>query len=109
MCIRDRCYTIETTSGNTVTNPNGTLYMSANSASGSKFYELISAQQDYIAQRSQNWLPSYSVITMTPKMCIRDRPYTGTLVNSMGMPASFMARWSTSKTLSPAVKETVAE
>ena len=40
--------------------------MSANSASGSKFYELISAQQDYIAQRSQNWLPSYSVITMTP-------------------------------------------
>ena len=62
----NKCYTIETTSGNTVTNPNGTLYMSANSASGSKFYELISAQQDYIAQRSQNWLPSYSVITMTP-------------------------------------------
>ncbi len=62
----NKCYTIETTSGNTVTNPNGTLYMSANSASGSKFYELISAQQDYIAERSQNWLPSYSVITMTP-------------------------------------------
>lgn len=61
----NRCYTIETTSGSTVTNPNGTLYMSANSASGSKFYELISAQQDYIAQRSQNWLPSYSVITMS--------------------------------------------
>lgn len=59
------CYTIETTGGNSVTNPKGTLYMSANSASGSKFYELISPQQDYIAQRSQNWLPSYSVITMT--------------------------------------------
>lgn len=39
--------------------------MTANSASGSKFYELISSQQDFIAARSQNWLPSYSVITMT--------------------------------------------
>lgn len=38
--------------------------MTANSASGSKFYELIATQQDYIAQRSQNWLPSYSVIEM---------------------------------------------
>ena len=61
----NHCYTIETTVGSTVTNPNGTLYMTANSASGSKFYELISAQQDYIAQRSQNWLPSWSVITMS--------------------------------------------
>ena len=58
------CYTIEDTTGNTVVNPKGTLYMSANSASGSKFYELIAAQQDYIAARSQNWLPSYSVIEM---------------------------------------------
>lgn len=58
------CYTIEDTEGNVVTNPQGTLYMSANSASGSKYYELIAAQQDYIAARSQNWLPSYSVITM---------------------------------------------
>ena len=58
------CYTIEDTTGNTVVNPKGTLYMTANSASGSKFYELIAAQQDYIANRSQNWLPSYSVIEM---------------------------------------------
>lgn len=61
----NHCYTIETTVGSTVTNPNGTLYMTANSASGSKFYELISGQQDYIANRSQNWLPSWSVITMS--------------------------------------------
>ena len=60
----NKCYTIENTTGNTVVNPEGTLYMTANSASGSKFYELISSQQDYIAQRSQNWLPSYSVIDM---------------------------------------------
>lgn len=39
--------------------------MTANSASGSKYYELLSTQQDYVATRSQNWLPSYSVITMT--------------------------------------------
>ena len=59
------CYTIESTSGNTVTNPKGILYMTANSASGSKFYELIAAQQDYVAERSQNWLPSYSVISLS--------------------------------------------
>lgn len=59
-------YTIENSGGNSVTNPKGTLYMTANSASGSKYYELISYQQDYIANRSQNWLPSYSVINMTP-------------------------------------------
>ena len=41
------------------------LYMTANSASGSKYYELLSTQQDYVAARSQNWLPSYSVITLT--------------------------------------------
>ena len=58
------CYTIEDVSGTTVVNPQGTLYMTANSASGSKFYELLATQQDYIAVRSQNWLPSYSVIEM---------------------------------------------
>ena len=39
--------------------------MTANSASGSKYYELATTQQDYIAERSQNWLPSYSVIEIT--------------------------------------------
>lgn len=61
----NNCYTIESTSANTVTDPMGTLYMSANSASGSKFYELIATQQNYIANRSQNWLPTYSVIHMS--------------------------------------------
>ena len=61
----NQCYTIEDVDGNTVTDPQGTLYMTANSASGSKYYELVSTQQDYIAARSQNWLPSYSVITLT--------------------------------------------
>ena len=61
----NQCYTIEDTTGNTVVNPEGTLYMTANSASGSKFYELIATQQDYVAVRSQNWLPSYSVINLS--------------------------------------------
>lgn len=61
----NHCYTIESAGEMTVTDPQGTLYMTANSASGSKYYELISAQQDYIANRSQNWLPSYSIINLT--------------------------------------------
>jgi hypothetical protein len=61
----NRCYTIENAGSSSVTDPKGVLYMTANSASGSKFYELISTQQDYIAKRSQNWLPSYSVINLT--------------------------------------------
>ena len=59
------CYTIEDVDGDTVTDPQGILYMTANSASGSKYYELLSTQQDYVAARSLNWLPSYSVITLT--------------------------------------------
>lgn len=58
----NHCYTLDDVQGSTVTNPEGTLYMTSNSATGSKYYELIAAQQDYIAERSQSWLPSYSVI-----------------------------------------------
>lgn len=61
----NKCYTIESSGKPVVTNPKGTLYMTANSASGSKYYELINSQQDYIEVRSQNWLPSYSVIDLT--------------------------------------------
>ena len=61
----NKCYTIESSGKSVVTNPKGTLYMTANSASGSKYYELINSQQDYIEVRSQNWLPSYSVIDRT--------------------------------------------
>lgn len=50
---------------NIVTNPEGVLYMEANSSSGSKYYNLITAQQNFIASRSQTWTPSYSVIDVT--------------------------------------------
>ena len=60
----NNCYSIRTgaADGNRVVDPEGIVYMEANSSTGSKFYELIPAQQDYIAERSQTWTPSYSVI-----------------------------------------------
>lgn len=59
------CYQITDTTQGTVTNPKGTAYVTANSATGSKFYELIPTQQNYIAARSQTWTPTYSVIDFT--------------------------------------------
>ena len=47
---------------NTVINPKGILYMTANSSSGSKYYDLVTKQQAYIASRWQEDVPAYSVI-----------------------------------------------
>lgn len=38
--------------------------MEANSSTGSKYYNLIPTQQDYIAARSQTFTPTYSVINI---------------------------------------------
>jgi hypothetical protein len=61
------CYDILTskTSVNKVIDPKGTAYFEANSSTGSKFYQLIGTQQNYIAARSQSWRPTYSVIDFT--------------------------------------------
>jgi len=58
------CYNIVTNiaSTNKVISPKGTVYFEANSSTGSKFYQLIQTQQNYIAARSQSWKPTYSVI-----------------------------------------------
>lgn len=63
---QNNCYSIvsDTVEG-TVVNPEGTVYLEANSATGSKFYNLIATQQDYVAERSQTWTPTYSVIDVT--------------------------------------------
>ena len=62
----NNCYEIvDTTKGGTVVNPKGTVYLEANSATGSKFYNLITAKQDFISERSQTWTPSYSVVNVT--------------------------------------------
>lgn len=65
--VDNSCYTLSKVEGEKVTDGEGILYITANSASGSKYYELIESQQDYIAARSQNWLPSYSLMNMTDK------------------------------------------
>lgn len=49
----------------TVTNPKGILYMTANSASGSKYYDLVEKKQAYIASRWQQDVPTYSIIDVT--------------------------------------------
>lgn len=59
------CYKIVDKNQGTINNPEGVLYMEANSATGSKYYNLISTQQDYIASRSQTWTPTYSVVNVT--------------------------------------------
>lgn len=55
----------DVTDGGTVTDPQGTLYMTANSASGSKYYDTVKTQQYFISNMSQQALPTYSVIKMT--------------------------------------------
>ena len=47
--------------GLTLTNPEGILYMTADSSSGSKYYDLVSRQQSYVADRWQEDVPTYSV------------------------------------------------
>ena len=51
--------------GGTVENPEGTVYFEANSATGSKYYDLFNPVQDYIAEKSQTYTPTYSVINVT--------------------------------------------
>lgn len=48
-----------------VTNPDGILYMTANSGSGSKYYDLVQTQQSYIAARWQEDVPTYSIVDIT--------------------------------------------
>lgn len=43
----------------TVINPTGTLYLTANSSSGSKYYSLQSTPEEYSAVRNQNKLPTF--------------------------------------------------
>ena len=49
------------------TNPKGILYITANSSSGSKYYDLAQNQQAYIAYRWQENVPTYSMIDVTDR------------------------------------------
>lgn len=61
------CYQLSTgeKDGSKVVDPEGTVYFEANSATGSKYYQLIGTKQNYIAARCQSWRPTYSVIDIT--------------------------------------------
>lgn len=60
------CYEIvDKTKSGTVVDPKGTVYFEANSATGSKYYDLIKTQQDYISERSQSLSPTYAVVKVT--------------------------------------------
>ena len=62
---QNMCYTVADMRQGILFNPKGVFYMSANSATGSKYYDLINQQQDYVVARSQTWQPTYSVIHIT--------------------------------------------
>ena len=49
----------------TAYNPEGTLYITAGSATGSKFYALSTDKQYYLAERSNNPIPTFSTIDFT--------------------------------------------
>lgn len=50
------------TEGDAVVNPEGILYLTADSASGSKFYDLVPRQQSYIESRWQGDAPTYTIV-----------------------------------------------
>ncbi len=51
-----------TTKSEAVINPEGILYMTAGSSSGSKYYDLVPRMQTYVAARWQEDVPTYSII-----------------------------------------------
>ncbi len=56
---------VQPTTGDTAVNPEGILYMTANSSSGSKYYDLVPRMQSYIANRWQEDVPTYSLVDVT--------------------------------------------
>ena len=61
-----------------VTNPEGTLYVSTGSGSGSKYYNLLNYTPYFIADRTNVCLPAYSVVDFTDgELTIKTYDYTG--------------------------------
>jgi hypothetical protein len=51
-------------SSGAVIDPDGTVYFTLNSSSGSKYYNVITPQPDYVAHQSQLNVPSFSHVTI---------------------------------------------
>lgn len=59
-------------------NPEGTLYIAAGSASGSKFYTLNNVKQYYIAERSNTPVPTFSTIDFSEdSLTVKTYDYEG--------------------------------
>lgn len=59
-------------------NPEGTLYIAAGSASGSKFYDLNVTKQYYIAERNNTAVPTFSTLDFTDgSLTIKTYDYSG--------------------------------
>ena len=50
--------------GNNISNPDGILYITAGSSTGSKYYNNLARQQAYIANRWQEYAPTFSTINI---------------------------------------------
>lgn len=79
MSVEDRVTVDVTAKSGEVIDPKGILYMTANSASGSKYYGLVEKQQAYVASRWQENVPTFSIIDMTEDCFTIDTYRTDTL------------------------------
>lgn len=62
----------------TAYNPEGTLYIAAGSATGSKFYDLTTDKQYYLAERSNNPIPTFSTLDFSEnELTIKTYDYQG--------------------------------
>ncbi len=65
-------------SSGSVTNPEGTLYITTGSGSGSKYYNLLNYTPYYIAERTNACLPSFSTMDFTSgSLTIKTYDYNG--------------------------------
>ena len=60
-------YAVTNKSFMVVKKPKGVLYLTADSSTGSKYYNLSEKQEAYIASRWQESVPTYSIIDVTNK------------------------------------------
>ena len=67
-------------SSGSVTNPEGTLYVTTGSGSGSKYYNLLKYTPYYIAERTNDTLPAFSTIDFSQdSLVLKNYDYNGNL------------------------------
>lgn len=65
-------------SSGSVTNPDGTLYVTTGSGSGSKYYNLLKYTPYYIAERTNDTLPAFSTIDFSQdSLVLKNYDYNG--------------------------------